>query len=204
LTDGEPGELLAYIKGTSEFAGYYKNKEATEKKVLRNAFKKGDAWFRSGDLVMVDRHSYIYFVDRIGDTFRWQGENVATTEVSHVIAAVPELEEVNILGVPVPNHDGAACMAAVTLFEGAKLNVDNILSAAKESLPTYAVPRFIRVLPHQETTGTFKHMKATYRKEGIDLAVVKDPIYWLNPKTKKYEPYTAEIQKGLAAGDLKV
>jgi acyl-CoA synthetase (AMP-forming)/AMP-acid ligase II len=121
---------------------------------------------------MVDGRSYIHFVDRIGDTFRWKGENVSTTEVALAVAREESLDEVNIVGVEVPGKDGRACLAAVTLKPGAELDVASLLQTAKRHLPAYAVPVFVRVLPQQETTGTFKHMKAKYRAEGIDPAKV--------------------------------
>jgi len=207
--DGEAGELLARISITSEFSGYYKNKEATEKKILREAFGwKNSHWFRSGDLIMVDEQSYIHFVDRIGDTFRWKGENVSTTEVALALGKVECLEEVNVVGVEVPGKDGRACMAAVTIREGQKLDLDGVLSEAKAHLPAYAVPVFIRVLEKgtQETTGTFKHMKAKYRTEGINCEVVKDEMYWLDPCQKEggYVPYGKEAYAKICSGKSKL
>ncbi|EWM28080.1 very long-chain acyl- synthetase isoform 1 [Nannochloropsis gaditana] len=205
--DGEAGELLARISGTSEFSGYYKNKEATEKKVLREAFgRKGSHWFRSGDLIMVDEQSYIHFVDRIGDTFRWKGENVSTTEVALALGRVDCLEEVNVVGVEVPGKDGRACLAAITLRDGKELDLDMTLEEARAHLPAYAVPLFLRVLKKgtQETTGTFKHMKAKYRTEGIDAGAIADDMYWLDPSEGVYKPYgKAEYQK-IVSGKAKL
>ncbi len=204
--DGEAGELLARISVTSEFSGYYKNTEATEKKILRGAFgNKNSNWFRSGDLIMVDDQSYIHFVDRIGDTFRWKGENVSTTEVALALGSAECLDEVNVVGVEVPGKDGRACLAAVTVREGHKLDLKTVYECAKDHLPAYAIPVFIRVLPTQETTGTFKHMKAKYRTEGIDVDVVKDALYWLDPEGRGgYKKYGKDAYKKIVSGQAKL
>jgi acyl-CoA synthetase (AMP-forming)/AMP-acid ligase II len=202
--DGEAGELVAFIGGTSEFVGYYKNKEATEKKILRDAFKKGQNCFRSGDLVMADRQSYLHFVDRIGDTFRWKGENVSTTEVSLALSKADELEDINVVGVEVPGKDGRACLAAVTEKEGHKIDLEKLLRVAKEELPAYAVPLFVRLLPKQETTGTFKLMKAKYRSEGIDPEKVTDALFWLDPDTRKYQPFNKAVYESIKTGKAKI
>jgi fatty-acyl-CoA synthase len=153
---------------------------------------------------MVDGRSYIHFVDRIGDTFRWKGENVSTTEVALAVSQVEALEEVNIVGVEVPGKDGRACLAAVTLKPGAKLDLSALLQAARSHLPAYAVPVFVRLLPAQETTGTFKHMKAKYRSEGIDVDKVTDPMFWLDPEKREYVPYGKEAYATIVSGEAKL
>lgn len=175
-------------------------------KIIRAALgRKGQDWFRSGDLIMVDGRSYIHFVDRIGDTFRWKGENVSTTEVSLAVARDAALEEVNVVGVEVPGKDGRACLAAVTLKPGvAELDLEGLLQTARAHLPAYAVPVFVRLLPQQETTGTFKHMKAKYRAEGIDVAKVQDPMYWLDPEARSYRPYDARAYEKIVSGEAKL
>merc|ERR1711998_511262 len=122
------------------------NKEATEKKVLQNVFAQGDKYFRTGDLVRRDSKGYFYFVDRIGDTFRWKGENVSTMEVSEVISAFPGVVDANVYGVQVPGKDGRACMVAITLDTGAELDVGKFTTYCRANLPSYSVPVFIRFL----------------------------------------------------------
>lgn len=199
--DGEPGELLGLIKpgdvGTA-FQGYTDEK-ATNKKVLRDAFVKGDQYFRTGDLLMRDAKGYFYFVDRIGDTFRWKGENVSTTEVAETLSIFPGVQEVNVYGAAVPGKDGRACMAAM-VFDESKLDFDGLLAHASKELPSYAVPLFIRRLPEIEITGTFKHRKVALRKEGFNPAEVTDPLFWLNPATKKYEVLDATAYQQIVGG----
>ena len=132
------GNLLREFKG-------YTNKSASEKKILRNVFKTGDAWFRSGDLMMRDEEGFIFFKDRVGDTFRWKGENVATSEVAEVLAQWHEVTECNVYGVMVPETDGRCGMALVTT---AVKDIDfKGLFAHLLALPTYARPVFLRVSP---------------------------------------------------------
>lgn len=204
---GEPGELVAKIgkDPRSQFQGYKGNEDANRKKVIKDVFKKGDAYFRSGDLVRVDNDGYVYFVDRIGDTFRWKGENVATTEVASALGEYPAVEEANVYGVPVPHTDGQAGMAAIVLNEGyTKDDLDSadLLTFLRERLPAYAVPVFLRILPKQPITGTFKHQKTHLRKEGADPNVVKDPLYVL--KNKQYVPLDQEVWRKITAGEAKL
>jgi len=198
--DGEPGELLMVIKDddpTTRFAGY-NNKKATQKKIIENVFLKGDKYFRTGDLLSRDSKGLFRFVDRIGDTFRWKGENCSTTEVTQVLATFPGVEEINVYGVQIPNNmDGRAPTAGITPVDGDISNIDlkGLADYARANLPSYAVPLFIRVLPQMAVTATMKHQKVKLRKEGIDISVVDDPIYWLSPETKTYEPFTEEAFK---------
>jgi len=188
---GEAGELLGLIAPgdpTREFKGYLGNKEGTAKKVLRGVFRPGDAYFRTGDLLRRDEAGYFYFVDRIGDTFRWKGENVATTEVTEAFAGVKGVAEAIVYGVLVPGHDGRAGMASLVLdapaSEGAWthdqveriVDLEALAMTLKKRLPAYAVPAFLRILPAAPTTGTFKHQKVALRKQGFD-GCGPDPVY---------------------------
>jgi len=144
----EIGELIGAIDmsdPTKAFEGYYGNKAGTEKKILRNVFKKGDMWFRTGDLLRVDDKGYFYFCDRIGDTFRWKGENVSTTEVAEVLSVFPGVKEVNVYGVEVKGADGRAGMAAMVLDDN--IDLKGLATHAIKDLPSYAVPVFLRKLP---------------------------------------------------------
>ena len=145
---GEPGELLGEILPGNpgrEFAGYHGNKEGTEKKVLRDVFVKGDIYFRTGDLIRQDDQGYFYFVDRIGDTFRWKGENVSTNEVAEILSVFPGIKEANVYGVLVPGSDGRAGMAAIVAADDLDYAKFGLYVADK--LPAYAIPNFLRILP---------------------------------------------------------
>ena len=176
----EIGEAIGQIAGpdassTRPFDGYT-DIEATARKVLHDVFVPGDRWFRTGDLMRKDRAGYYYFVDRIGDTFRWKGENVSTTEVSAVLAACPGVTEAVVYGVVVPGNEGRAGMAAVTVEASFDLAVLHRHLAA--SLPDYARPRFLRVCERLEVTGTFKPIKARLMREGYSSSVAPDPVWF--------------------------
>ncbi|HEX6860973.1 MAG TPA: long-chain-acyl-CoA synthetase [Caulobacteraceae bacterium] len=200
---GEIGECLGEI-GTdvrNVFVGYA-DKAATEKKVLRNVFKKGDAWFRTGDLMRQDEDGYFYFVDRIGDTFRWKGENVSTSEVAERLAHVPGVEEVNVYGVPVGRLDGKAGMASLVVDE--TFSMDELAAFVDRELPTYARPMFVRIQPQIETTGTFKYRKMDLVADGFDPARVKDPIYFRNPDKKAYTKLTKASHEKILDGGYRL
>ena len=207
VTAGEPGLLLGKISETAAFEGYT-NPEATEKKVLRNALEDGDAWFNTGDLIReVDvgfalGYPHYQFVDRVGDTFRWKSENVSTTEVGEIINGHPQVQLCNVYGVAVPNADGRAGMAAMTLAPGTDaLDIDGFSTYVNRELPAYARPVFLRIQPEIDVTGTFKMVKGDLKKEGYDLAAVADPLYVLKPGSALYEPLDAEFAAQIAAGE---
>lgn len=175
---GEVGELVVRLPkrlklAITEFRGYT-DEEATKKKILENVFEKGDRYFRSGDLLRVDEDGYAYFVDRIGDTFRCKGENVSTAEVADVLSAAPGVEEVTVIGVRVPPHDGQFGLAAVV--PKGEFDPVSFFETAK-TLPSYAQPRFVRVLGELQKTGTFKVQKSELRRDGIDPNAASGPIY---------------------------
>jgi len=203
---GEPGELLGEIvmgDPVRGFDGYHDNKEATQKKILKDAFKKGDVYFRSGDLMKRDKQGYWYFVDRIGDTFRWKGENVSTTEVTEVVSTFPGVSEVNIYGVEVPGHpDGRACMAAMVFADD--FNWDGFAKHVKDRLPVYAIPLFIRKETQMATTSTFKHQKVHLRQQGCDPEKVKDPMRYYDPKKNAYLPFGKKEYEELQRGRSKL
>lgn len=198
---GEPGEAIIKISRTSRFEGYT-NPEATEKKVLRDAFAKGDAYFRTGDLLRLDADGYFYFVDRIGDTFRWKGENVATSEVAEVLGVHPGVEEANVYGVSIPGAEGRAGMAALVTHEGFDLAA--LGRRVQDELAFYARPLFLRLLPAMEITGTFKHRKVDLVREGFDPSVIEDPIYFLDPSEKEYVRLDAELYDRIVSGEIRV
>ena len=171
---------------------------------MRDVFAKGDMYFRTGDLIAANYETgYIFFVDRIGDTFRWKSENVSTTEVSETASTFPGVKEVNVVGVEVPGKDGRACMAAMVLdCDEASFDWSGFAAHCKNDLPSYAVPIFVRILPEVEITGTFKHRKVEVRKEGIDPAKAKDPLRWLVGDT--YERFDQAALNTITSGAAKL
>ncbi|SNX84288.1 probable FAT1 - Long-chain fatty acid transporter [Melanopsichium pennsylvanicum] len=201
----EPGEFVMRIGNSSisKFQGYADNPEATSKKILSNALKKGDAWFRSGDLMSKDQDGFFYFGDRMGDTFRWRSENVSTTEVSNALGQV--VGEANVYGVLVPKHDGRAGCAAIPAECTVGLDWKQLAQVARKSLPKYAVPLFIRVVPTMEQTGTVKQQKVQLRNQGIEHAKCgSDRLYWLPPYADAYEPFLPEHYQSIEAGKLRL
>jgi fatty-acyl-CoA synthase len=174
---GEPGLLLGRLGGGMRADGGYVHERDREERIVRDAFVPGDRWYRSSDLLRRDRGGNYFFVDRVGDTFRWKGENVSTQEVAEVLSGHPSVREAVVYGVPVPGADGQAGMAALVVdggFEPAALS-----RFVADALPTYAQPLFLRLTPEIETTGTLKPRKVELRAEGYDLERVTDPIYLL-------------------------
>jgi fatty-acyl-CoA synthase len=200
---GEAGEAIGKITDEPgrNFEGYTKAAD-TQKKVLRDVFEKGDAWFRTGDLLRRDAHGYFYFVDRIGDTFRWKGENVATSEVSEALGVVRGIREANVYGVTVPGMDGRAGMAA--LVTEPDFNPATLADKLAGNLPPYARPIFLRLQPDLEITGTFKQRKVELVKEGFDPNAIPAPLYWLNPATGRYETLTQAAYDDIVAGRVKL
>jgi citronellyl-CoA synthetase len=206
VKQGDSGLLLGKITDVTNFEGYT-SEQATENKVLRNVFKQGDAWFNSGDLMKwVDVGfalglPHYQFVDRVGDTFRWKGENVSTNEVGEIINGHPQVDFCNVYGVRMPGTDGRAGMAALTLEQGVgALDLASFSRYVTEQLPAYARPVFLRILPSMDTTGTFKMVKGELRDQAYDLARVNDPLFVLRPGAAAYEPLEADFADTIAAG----
>lgn len=200
---GEVGEMLGEIRqddARSNFAGYA-DKASTERKVLRDVFQPGDAWFRTGDLLRQDGLGYFYFVDRVGDTFRWKGENVSTGEVAAVLAHAPGVEEADVYGVEAPGAEGRAGMAALVVGEGFDLGA--LAREVDTHLPPYARPLFLRLRPAMETTGTFKYRKVDAVADGFDPARVTDPLFWRAPGGG-YAPLDADAHRRIAAGEVRL
>lgn len=199
---GGVGLLITEISDRAPFDGYTDAK-STESKLLRDVFKKGDAWFNTGDLVRDQGFKHIQFVDRVGDTFRWKGENVATGEVEGAIGSFEGVQHAVVYGVQVPGTDGRAGMAALSLAGGTE-GFDGTALAAhlRERLPAYAVPLFLRLQPEPETTGTFKYRKVELKREGFDPARVDEPLYRLDGAA--YRPLTAADHAAIAAGAMRL
>jgi fatty-acyl-CoA synthase len=189
---GEAGEAVGLIKDDARhnYTGYA-DKAASERKILRDVIEHGDAWFRTGDLMRQDKDGYFYFVDRIGDTFRWKGENVSTTEVAEVISRYPGVDEANVYGVKIDKLDGRAGMAAITPGEGFK--IDGLRDYLVRELPSYARPIFIRIAPAIETTGTFKYRKIDLVRDGFDPGKIEQEMFFDHPDKHAYTPLTSDL-----------
>ncbi|XP_023264545.1 very long-chain acyl-CoA synthetase [Seriola lalandi dorsalis] len=200
---GETGLLVAKIGERTPFSGYAKNRQQTEKKKLRDVFVKGDLYFNSGDLLKIDNEGFIFFQDRIGDTFRWKGENVATTEVADLLLMVDCIEEANVYGVKVPGHEGRIGMAALKLKESMDFDSKATYRHVKNHLPSYARPRFVRIQDALAVTGTFKQTKVKLAEEGFNPAVVTNPLFYLEDN-KGYVPMTQEIFSSIEEGRIRL
>ncbi|KAJ3064697.1 hypothetical protein HDU98_011906 [Podochytrium sp. JEL0797] len=205
---GEVGELVAAISKGSlvrDFRGYHNNEKATNQKILTDVFRKGDRFFRTGDLLMMDKNLYYYFVDRIGDSFRWKGENVSTCEVSEVMSAFPGISEANVYGVKVPGAEGCAGMAAIHVHGNASdFTGDGLAEFLGSRLPKYAIPVWIRVLSNVDAshTITFKQMKVEYRAQGFNLDVVRDALFWMKPGSASFTRFKEEDLRRVMEGGV--
>ncbi|MGH8227620.1 MAG: long-chain-acyl-CoA synthetase [Steroidobacteraceae bacterium] len=198
----EPGEAIGRVaagKGATgaQFEGYA-DPEATERKVLRDVFEPGDAWYRTGDLLRRDEQGFYYFVDRIGDTFRWKGENVSTTEVASVLASCRGITDAAVYGVAVPGTEGRAGMAALVV--GPELDLEALRGELAGKLPDYARPVFLRLVPTLEVTGTFKLRKQELAAQGFDPGRVDDPLYFDSCQRGRYEPLEAGLYQRILQG----
>jgi fatty-acyl-CoA synthase len=196
--EGEAGEALGRISAepSQRFEGYTQRAD-TEKKILRDVFAPGDAWMRTGDLMRRDAEGFYYFVDRVGDTFRWKGENVATSEVAAAVAASPGVIEAIVYGVAVPGAEGKAGMALIAC-EGA-LDLDDIAKRL-ETLPRYARPLFLRARPSLDLTATFKPKRREMADEGFDPARIDDPLYVFDGEIARYVPLDATRYAAIQSG----
>ncbi|MGQ0621060.1 MAG: long-chain-acyl-CoA synthetase [Panacagrimonas sp.] len=199
---GGVGLLLTEVSDKAPFDGYTDDK-ASQKKLFRDVFKDGDCWLNSGDLVRDQGFRHIAFVDRVGDTFRWKGENVATTEVEGALNRHPRVDQAVVYGVAVPGADGRAGMASLTWREG-EFDGAGLAGFLKTQLPAYAVPLFIRLRPEQEVTGTFKFRKVEVRQEGFDPSRIGEPLYALIDAVRGYEPVTAELFARITKGAVRL
>ncbi len=201
---GEVGELIGRIGvlPTERFDGYL-DAQATDAKVLRDVFRRGDRWFRTGDLLRRDEEGDFAFVDRIGDTFRWKGENVSTQEVAELLAGAGNVDALAVYGVTVPGAEGRAGMAAVVCGPGG-FEPLGFFARAEAALPASARPAFVRVVGDLEKTSTQKFKKATLQREGADPAVVRDPVYVRVDAERTYQLLTPERWAAIRGGTLRV
>jgi fatty-acyl-CoA synthase len=208
VRNGEPGLLLSKVSNFQPFDGYTDQKES-EKKLVRDAFKEGDVWFNTGDLMRSQGFGHAAFTDRLGDTFRWKGENVATTEVEAAVSTDPQVEEATVFGVEVEGAGGRAGMAAIQLKEGEEFDGKALAKAVYDKLPGYAVPLFVRIVKELAHTSTFKSQKVDLRKDGYggttgegdeEAEKIEDPIYVLAGREEGYVEFYDEYPEEVAAG----
>jgi fatty-acyl-CoA synthase len=201
----EAGEALGRIRDGSAHTGAdfegYTSAADTQGKILRDVFARGDAWYRTGDLMRRDAGGFFYFVDRTGDTFRWKGENVATAEVAAAITSFPGIAEANVYGVRVPGSEGAAGMAAIVV-DGA-LDLPEFRAHLARRLPSYARPLFLRIMKEMPVTATFKHQKNDLRREGYDPAA-GDALYFDDSKRKAFVPLTQALYRRIQSGKIRL
>ncbi len=203
---GVIGEVIGKVidspkNPTNRFDGYA-DKSETEKKILRDVFEKGDIWFRTGDLMKRDSLGYFYFIDRIGDTFRWKGENVATSEVAEAISVFPGVLEANVYGVHVPDHDGRAGM--VGLVTNDDFNIEEFGIYLTLQLPVYARPLFIRMQTQIEATGTFKQRKVDLVKQGFDPGAIDDRLFFNDAESGDIQALGVALYDRIVDGDLRL
>lgn len=201
----EVGEAIGKIvndpnRPGGRFEGYARPEE-TEKKVLRHVFAPDDIWFRTGDLMRKDAKGYFYFVDRIGDTFRWKGENVSTSEVSEAINRFPGIEDTNVYGVHLPGHEGRAGMAAIVCKS---CDLAALHRHLEKSLPDYAQPVFLRIRKGIEMTSTFKQKKVDLVKQGFDPGQIAEPLYFNDVAGRAFVPLDHALFERLRAGKVRV
>ena len=185
----------------SRFEGYT-NHEASQKRILRDVFELGDAWVRTGDLMRKDEQGYFYFVDRIGDTFRWKGENVATSEVSEAICAFPGVKHANVYGVSIPAAEGRAGMAAVVAED--PLDLAGFRKHLVSLLPSYARPLFLRIRTEVEVTSTFKYSKTELVRQGYDPVATNDMLYFDNLESGAFTRLDKELYERIQVGGIRL
>ena len=193
VEEGEAGLFLMEIQDPYTFAGYT-NKAASKQKILENAFEEGDMWLYSGDLIRYIGYQHAQFVDRLGDTFRWKGENVSTSEIEDVISSFEEVDHSSVYGVQIPGTEGKAGMASIfSKKKPDEFDFNGVLKILNENLPKYAIPVFIRFLSELSTTATHKIQKSDMKEVGFDIRKTNDPIYILLPDNSEYKLLTDEI-----------
>ncbi len=194
---GEKGILLGHINPLLTFDGYV-DKGATDNKIVRNVFRNGDQYFNTGDILQLHDDAWVSFADRVGDTFRWKGENVSTNEVAEVLNGAKGVLESNVYGVAVPGAEGRAGMASINT--SGELDLEEFARFVVSRLPVYQRPYFLRLQQEMRITGTFKHQKTGYRDEGFDPGKVEDPLYFLDGD--KYVPIDKGLYQRIQAGEI--
>jgi citronellyl-CoA synthetase len=199
---GEVGLLLTEVNERYAFDGYT-DKSASEKKLLRDVFVPGDCWFNSGDLLRDQGFRHAQFIDRVGDTFRWKGENVSTNEVAEALNTFDQIAESTVYGVQIPGTDGRCGMAALVLRVPVdQFDLDAFAQHVRSQLPAYAQPVFLRVRAELEITGTFKQVKGDLKRSGYDPEACDEPLFVLPPRQSQYTPLTRELHRSISGAEL--
>ncbi|NXO37083.1 S27A6 protein, partial [Locustella ochotensis] len=201
---GTPGLLVFQVTEDTPFSGYVGNKEASEKKLLRNVFVEGDVYLDTGDLLEMDEEGFLHFSDRVGDTFRWKGENVATLEVAEIIGMMDFVQEVNVYGVSVKNYEGRTGMAAIVLKRYHAFNGERLYKHVEDFLPSYARPRFVRIMDVMQITSTFKHQKMHLANEGFNPEIISEPLYFMYEPACSYIPLSRELYQKVVSGEIRL
>jgi fatty-acyl-CoA synthase len=202
----EPGEAISKLQDDPASAGSrfegYTNAAQTETKILRNVFAEGDAWVRTGDLMRQDEKGFFYFVDRVGDTFRWKGENVATAEVAQELCAFEGILHASVYGVAIAGTEGRAGMAAI-VCDG-EIDLAALHRHLADRLPAYARPLFLRICPQAQVTGTFKYEKTDLVRQGFNPSQCPDPLYFSHPELRAYVALDAPLYDSILAGAIRL
>ncbi|WP_054696235.1 AMP-binding protein [Syntrophomonas palmitatica] len=195
---GRVGVLLCEINDLNPFTGYINDEEATQAKIVKNAFQDGDEYFNTYDLVELDEGEYISFVDRLGDAYRWKGKTVSAHQVADVIMKYfGPIEDATVYGVKIPGFEGRCGMAAIKFLEGEKMEWPKFLQYLNNRMPEHARPLFFRVIDQIEGDELLEDWKMNFKKDGFSPEVVKDPMFYLDPVKKAIMPLTPEVYKDI-------
>nr|XP_061836706.1 long-chain fatty acid transport protein 6-like isoform X2 [Nerophis lumbriciformis] len=201
---GEAGILVAPLTPMNQFPGYAGNKVQSEKKLVKDVFRTGDVYFNTGDLLLQDQRDFLYFRDRVGDTFRWKGENVSTMEVSEVLCPLDFIQDASVYGVTISGYEGRAGMAAIVLKADHGLNGAELYKHLVEALPSYAWPWFLRIRPSLDVTDTFKQQKGKLVQEGFNPDVIMDPLFFLDITQRDYIVLSGSLYEDIVLGKIKL
>lgn len=197
-TPGHTGVLISEINELNVFPGYLNDPEATEAKIIRNAFKDGDQYYITNDLMELHEGDNISFVDRLGDSYRWKGKTVSAHQVADVLLKFfGPIDDVTVYGVKVPGMEGRAGMAAMTYIEGEKMDWKRFIQYVNDRMPEHARPIFLRIVQDSEGVNLLDQLKNKYKKEGISPSVVKDPMFFLDPVQETYVPYNMDTYNAI-------
>jgi len=204
----KPGDIgRSLVKVEEEFINNfirYKNDDNTQKNIIRNVFEEDDMYFLSSDFLKRHEDRWVSFIDRIGDIFRWKGENVSTQEVENILSSNKSILTSAVYGVPIPNNEGKAGMASLSIKNGTKLDINMISKFVAESLPRYSIPIFIRLRDELDLTGTYKITKTTLRSEAYDITKINDLLYFWDHSSNRYIPFGENLYHQLLDGKLKI
>ena len=200
---GETGIALVMVTSGNDFTGY-KSKEATQKKLVHDVYEEGDVYFNTGDFLKLHEDRWVSYVERSGDTFRWKGENVSTSEVESIITSFPNVQSSAVYGVEVPQSNGRAGMAAITLKNSKNFDLKQFADFLDSSLPGFAIPVFIRIRQNLEVTSTFKLRKVTLKEEGYNPTKISDPLYIWDNSSKGLQKLTQDVYKLINSGTFRL